>query len=86
MDSLNQKVMRYSFDVFYNMDEMTFSKTFLKKYVAVTTKNGSRIEGIITEIELACNVNNETKDHLPVKIKILNYLFPLEHIEEIEVL
>ena len=78
--------MRYIFDVFYNMDERSFSETFLRKHVTVTTKDGLRIEGKITEIELAGNVNEDTKDHLPVKIKILNYLFPLEHIEEIEVL
>lgn len=78
--------MKFDFDLFYNMDEGTFSKTFLRKHVLVTTKNGSKIEGIISEIELASNINKDTNDHLPVKIKILDYHFPLEHIEEIELL
>ena len=78
--------MRYGFDTFYNMDENTFCSTFSKKHVIITMKDGSKGEGKISLIELAWNVNPDTHDHLPVKIKFNGALLPLDLIEEIEVL
>lgn len=50
----------------------TFSKMFYLKEIKVYLRNGHFINGLVSEIGLACNLNTSTNEHLPATITIDN--------------
>lgn len=64
----------------------TFSKMFYLKEIKVYLRNGHFINGLVSEIGLACNLNTSTNEHLPATITIDNKKTGLTDIVKIEIL
>lgn len=67
------------------MDSIEFTQTFLHK-PAIVYVNKSKIEGLISEIGLASNLNIDSIKNLPVSIKILVRDISITDIERMEIL
>lgn len=72
-------------DTIWLMNSDEFLKSFLHKQAVVRGKNRI-IEGCISEIGLASNINIDTNENLPVSIKIRGCNICITDIESIELL
>lgn len=63
-----------------------FTDTFkVNSYVVITLSDGAMIEGRIQEIGLAANFNPDTRDHLPVSIKVCDTNIDILKIQRVDV-
>lgn len=61
--------MRYSKNDILSMDEETFVHTFKGKFCIIEMES-QRIVGYVTEIGLSAITNRNTRDNLPVSLKV----------------
>jgi hypothetical protein len=78
--------MKYLKSNILRMSEECFSNIFNNKNVIVLLLDDSSVEGMIVGIVLASNVNSDTKDHLPVAIKVSNNNIRIDKIKSIEII
>lgn len=78
--------MKYSAEELQRMCQKEFCANFTNKHVIVTKNDDSEIQGYITVIGLAVNINPDTQDHLPVTIKINSKNISIFDIKSIELL
>ena len=76
----------YSKDDILLMGKTEFTDKFkVNSYVIITFSDGASIDGKIQEIGLASNLNIDTRDHLPVSIKVAGKSIDIFTINKIQV-
>lgn len=78
--------MRFSENELLSLDQEEFCAIFTNKHVRVLINDGSEIQGFITKICLAANINPDTRDHLPIIITINSKNINIFKIKSIELI
>lgn len=77
--------MKYTEDVILGMDKETFVHTFKGRVCNITLLSDEAIQGTISQIGLSAVSDTQTKEYLPVDIRVNERIIRISQIKKIEI-